>query len=205
MFCARGVGNVMPSNTIYGIDPEGLEVRYMADYNMVPLFPGDGAMPVNQDAYAQYLLSVGELVLKNPAIAGASSRRRPRNDRRSVAWLSTTFTALLRSSGRRWWTMRLPSGSPRRPPSAPPSPARPTATPVNVSYALGNPEKGTDGHVYVMVRAGAALDASDGVAIDENTWVATLDESSPVFEVPADIEGGSVANGEYFHARRILL
>ncbi len=66
VFCARGVGNVMPTNTIYGIDPEGLEVRYMSDYNMVPLFPGDGAMPINQDAYAQYLLWVGELILKNP-------------------------------------------------------------------------------------------------------------------------------------------
>lgn len=76
---------------------------------------------------------------------------------------------------------------------------------VDVSYALGNPEKGTDGHVYVLVKAGAALDAGDGVAIDEDTWIATSDESSPVFEVPADIEGGSVANGEYFHARRILL
>lgn len=66
VYCATGVGTVMPDNTIYGIDPKGLEVRYMSDYNMVPLFPGDGAMPVNQDAYAQYLLWVGELILKNP-------------------------------------------------------------------------------------------------------------------------------------------
>lgn len=66
VYCATGVGTVMPANTIYGIDPEALEIRYMSDYNMVPLFSGDGAQPVNQDAYAQYLLWVGELVLKNP-------------------------------------------------------------------------------------------------------------------------------------------
>lgn len=66
VYCATGVGTVMPANTIYGIDPQGLEVRYMSDYNMVPLFPGDGAMPINQDAYAQYLLWVGELILRNP-------------------------------------------------------------------------------------------------------------------------------------------
>lgn len=66
IYCATGVGTVMPENTIYGIDPEGLEVRYMADYNMVPLFPGEGVSPVNQDAYAQYLLWVGELILRNP-------------------------------------------------------------------------------------------------------------------------------------------
>jgi hypothetical protein len=33
---------------------------------MVPLFPGDGAMPINQDAIAQYLVWNGELVLEQP-------------------------------------------------------------------------------------------------------------------------------------------
>lgn len=70
VYCATGVDNVMPANTAYFIDPQGLEVRYMSDYNMVPLFPGDGAMPVNQDAYAQYLLWVGEVVLRNPRYSG---------------------------------------------------------------------------------------------------------------------------------------
>lgn len=66
VYCATGVGAVMPANTIYGIDPQGIEVRYMSDYNIVPLFPGEGAQPVNQDAYAQYILWVGELILRNP-------------------------------------------------------------------------------------------------------------------------------------------
>lgn len=69
-YCATGVGTVMPANTVYFIDPQGLEVRYMSDYNMVPLFPGDGVSPVNQDAFAQYLLWVGELVLRNPRYSG---------------------------------------------------------------------------------------------------------------------------------------
>lgn len=69
-YCATGVGTVMPANTVYFLDPQGLEVRYMADYNMVPLFPGDGVSPVNQDAYAQYLIWVGELILRNPRFSG---------------------------------------------------------------------------------------------------------------------------------------
>lgn len=70
VYCATGVGSVMPENTIYFIEPQSLEVRYMSDYNMVPLFPGDGVSPVNQDAYAQYLLWVGELILRNPRFSG---------------------------------------------------------------------------------------------------------------------------------------
>lgn len=69
-YCASGVGTVMPANTAYFIEPRSLEVRFMSEYNMVPLFPGDGATPVNQDAFAQYLLWVGELVLKNPRYSG---------------------------------------------------------------------------------------------------------------------------------------
>lgn len=64
--CATGVGNVMPANTIYGLDLEGLDVYYHPSRNMVPLFPGDGAQPINQDAIAQFLVWNGELVLKNP-------------------------------------------------------------------------------------------------------------------------------------------
>lgn len=66
MVCATGVGNVMPVNTIYLLDLDGLEVRYHPSRNMVPLFPGDGAQPINQDAVAQGLVWNGELVLKNP-------------------------------------------------------------------------------------------------------------------------------------------
>lgn len=66
MVCATGVGNVMPVNTIYGLDLDGLNVYYHPSRNMVPLFPGDGAQPINQDAIAQGLVWNGELVLSNP-------------------------------------------------------------------------------------------------------------------------------------------
>lgn len=66
LFCATGVGSVMPVNTIYGLDLEGLSIYYHPDRNMVPLFSGDGAQPINQDAIAQYLVWNGEMVLENP-------------------------------------------------------------------------------------------------------------------------------------------
>ena len=66
VFAATGVGNVMPTGTIWGLDIDGLTVRYHPSRNMVPLFPGDGAQPINQDAIAQFLVWNGELVLKNP-------------------------------------------------------------------------------------------------------------------------------------------
>lgn len=66
MACATGVGNVMPTNTIYGLDLDGLAVYYHPSRNMVPLFPGDGAQPINQDATAQGLVWNGELVMSNP-------------------------------------------------------------------------------------------------------------------------------------------
>lgn len=70
VYTATGVNSVMPANTAYFIEPESLEVRYMENYNMVPLFPGNGQMPINQDAHAQYLLWVGEMILKNPRYSG---------------------------------------------------------------------------------------------------------------------------------------
>lgn len=64
--CATGVGTVMPANTIYGLDLDGLAIYYHPSRNMVPLFPGDGAQPINQDAIAQFLVWNGEMVLSNP-------------------------------------------------------------------------------------------------------------------------------------------
>lgn len=63
---AGGVGSVMPANTIFGIDLEGLELVYHPNNNMVPMHDGDGAKPINQDAYAQGYVWTGELILKNP-------------------------------------------------------------------------------------------------------------------------------------------
>lgn len=65
-FVASGVGSVMPDNTIYLLDTAGLRIYYHPNRNMVPLFPGDGAQPINQDAIAQYLVWNGEMILENP-------------------------------------------------------------------------------------------------------------------------------------------
>lgn len=66
VMCANGVNTVMPENTIYGLDLEGLSIYYHPDRNFVPLFEGDGLRPINQDATAQYLVWNGELVMENP-------------------------------------------------------------------------------------------------------------------------------------------
>lgn len=68
------------------------------------------------------------------------------------------------------------------------------------SYQPGVRVIGNDGHEYIHVIAGAAFEAEDGVQINEDTWVATADASSPEWEAPV-----AVANGEWFHARRIAL
>lgn len=71
---------------------------------------------------------------------------------------------------------------------------------IDVSYRLGNPEFGSDGHKYILVQAGATLAAGVDVTINETTWVATAGAGG--YEVPGGITGG-VASGEYFHARQI--
>lgn len=72
---------------------------------------------------------------------------------------------------------------------------------VDVSYRLGNPEKGSDGHVYVMVQAHADLAAGAAIAVNETTWQTAVGTG---YLVPAGITGG-VKSGEYFHARRTAL
>lgn len=61
-----GVNNNMPSNTTFGIETQSMRLRYHPDRNFVPLFEGDGQMPINQDAIAQFLVWAGELTLINP-------------------------------------------------------------------------------------------------------------------------------------------
>lgn len=68
------------------------------------------------------------------------------------------------------------------------------------SYQPGVRVIGNDGHEYIHVIAGAGFSAEDGVEINETTWVATADASTPEWEATVD-----VANGEWFHARRIAL
>lgn len=63
---AGGIGNVMPTNTVYGIDTKGLAVYTFPGQEFVPFHPGDGMRPINQDAVAQGIVWSGALVLENP-------------------------------------------------------------------------------------------------------------------------------------------
>lgn len=63
---ASGLNNAMPSNTTYGIETRSMAIRYREGFNFARLFDGEGQMPINQDAIAQYIGWEGELVLTNP-------------------------------------------------------------------------------------------------------------------------------------------
>lgn len=72
---------------------------------------------------------------------------------------------------------------------------------VDVSYPLGTRVTGSDGMDYVMVQAGAALDADDVVTISVD-WEATADAGGS-WAVPTDVTDGTVPDGAYFHAVRV--
>jgi len=63
---AGGIGNVMPANTVYGIDTDGLAIYEFPGQQFVPFHPGNGIRPINQDAVAQGIVWSGQLVLENP-------------------------------------------------------------------------------------------------------------------------------------------
>jgi len=63
---AGGIGNVMPSDTIFGIDTQGLSIYEFPGQSFVPFHPGNGMRPINQDAVAQGIVWSGQLVLENP-------------------------------------------------------------------------------------------------------------------------------------------
>lgn len=63
---AGGIGSVMPTNTIYGIDTDALAIYEFPNQSFVPFHSGDGMKPINQDAIAQGIVWSGQLVLQNP-------------------------------------------------------------------------------------------------------------------------------------------
>lgn len=66
IMAAGGIGNVMPANTVYGIDSDGLALYEFPGQSFVPFHPGNGMRPINQDAIAQGIVWSGGLVLENP-------------------------------------------------------------------------------------------------------------------------------------------
>lgn len=63
---ASGLNTSMPANTTYGLESRSLYIYYRESLNFDMLFDGDGAMPINQDAVAQYLGWEGQFVVGNP-------------------------------------------------------------------------------------------------------------------------------------------
>lgn len=63
---AGGIGNVMPANTVFGIDTDGLAIYEFPGQSFVPFHPGNGMRPINQDAVAQGIVWSGQMVLENP-------------------------------------------------------------------------------------------------------------------------------------------
>lgn len=63
---ASGLNSSMPANTTYGLESRSLYLYYRESLNFDMLFDGDGAMPINQDAIAQYLAWEGQFVVGNP-------------------------------------------------------------------------------------------------------------------------------------------
>lgn len=66
IMAAGGIGNVMPANTVFGIDTDGLSIWEFPGQSFVPFHPGNGMRPINQDAVAQGIVWSGGLVLENP-------------------------------------------------------------------------------------------------------------------------------------------
>jgi len=61
-----GKGSLMPANTTFLLETDSLRMRYNPGRNFDPLFKGDGQMPINQDAIAQFVGWMGELTMVNP-------------------------------------------------------------------------------------------------------------------------------------------
>jgi hypothetical protein len=61
-----GIGSNMPANTTFGIDTDSFRLRYHPNRNFDKLFEGDGMMPIDKDAIAQFIGWMGELTVTNP-------------------------------------------------------------------------------------------------------------------------------------------
>jgi hypothetical protein len=61
-----GIGSNMPANTTYGIQTDSLRLRYHPNRNFDRIFKGEGMMPIDKDAIAQFIGWMGELTMTNP-------------------------------------------------------------------------------------------------------------------------------------------
>jgi len=61
-----GIGSNMPANTTFGLNTDTFRLRYHPNRNFDKLFEGDGQMPIDKDAIAQFIGWMGELTMTNP-------------------------------------------------------------------------------------------------------------------------------------------
>jgi hypothetical protein len=61
-----GIGSNMPANTTFGLNTDTFRLRYHPQRNFDKLFDGDGQMPIDKDAVAQFIGWMGELTQTNP-------------------------------------------------------------------------------------------------------------------------------------------
>lgn len=61
-----GIGSNMPANTTFGLNTDTLRIRYNPNRNFDRLFKGEGQMPIDKDAVAQFIGWMGELTVTNP-------------------------------------------------------------------------------------------------------------------------------------------
>jgi hypothetical protein len=61
-----GIGSNMPSDTTFGLNTDTLRIRYNSGRNFDKLFEGEGQMPIDKDAIAQFIGWMGELTMTNP-------------------------------------------------------------------------------------------------------------------------------------------
>ena len=61
-----GIGSNMPSDTTFGLNTDSFRLRYNPSRNFDKLFDGDGQMPIDKDAIAQFIGWMGELTMTNP-------------------------------------------------------------------------------------------------------------------------------------------
>jgi hypothetical protein len=61
-----GIGSNMPANTTFGLNTDTLRMRYHPNRNFDKIFDGDGMMPIDKDAIAQFIGFMGEFTMTNP-------------------------------------------------------------------------------------------------------------------------------------------
>jgi hypothetical protein len=61
-----GIGSNMVANTTFGLNTDTVRLRYHPNRNFDKLFDGDGQMPIDKDAIAQFIGWMGEFTMTNP-------------------------------------------------------------------------------------------------------------------------------------------